>query len=51
MCVYIYIYIYCYTSSVRQAVPPDREPDAPAKGPPEYCQDGTVMHLNYNRLL
>ena len=21
------------------------------KGPPEYCQDGTVMHLNYNRLL
>ena len=21
------------------------------KGPPEYCQDGTVTHLNYNRLL
>ena len=20
------------------------------KGPPEYCQDGTVTHLNYNRL-
>ena len=19
------------------------------KGPPEYCQDGTVTHLNYNR--
>ena len=22
-----------------------------SKGPPEYCQDGTVTHLNYNRLL
>ena len=21
------------------------------KGPPEYCQDGTVTHLNYDRLL
>ena len=21
------------------------------KGPPEYCQDGTLTHLNYNRLL
>ena len=21
------------------------------KGPPEYCQDGTVTHLNYNSRL
>ena len=21
------------------------------KGPPEYCQDGTVTHLNYDKLL
>ena len=28
----------------------DRFPGAP-KGPPEYCQDGTFTHLNYDRLL
>ena len=22
-----------------------------SEGPPEYCQDGTVRHLNYSRLL
>ena len=46
--IYIYIYIYyiyiCFVFFISVA-------KYPTKGPPEYCRDGTVTHLNYNRLL
>ena len=36
LCMYVYIYIYIYTYTYNN-------------GPPVYCQDGTVTHLNCNR--
>ena len=41
----VYIYIYSTNAKAR------RVRKATYKGPPEYCQGGTVTHLNYNRLL
>ena len=66
MCMYVYIYIYIYTYVYTLSVHTKSydanimqgtlwvwgsHPSRISKGPPEYCQDGTVTHLNYNRLL
>ena len=42
--IYIYVYTYMYTVCVYIHI-------YIYKGTPEYCQDGTVTHLNFNRLL
>ena len=59
--IYMYIYIYIYIPTSVNGIDPRSAlvTTTPAtttcrcyiKGPPEYCQDGTVTHLNYNRLL
>ena len=58
-CIVSYSIIYISTaqySIVQVGRPRSRargQPTGPAshKGPPEYCQDGTVTHLNYDRIL
>ena len=43
---YVYIYIYIYSVYIYY-----NRLMAMLKGPPEYCQDGTVTLLDYNRRL
>ena len=59
--IYIYTHVYTYIniytdydmigSDMTRCNVSTRSEYSTIKRPPEYCQDGTVTHLNHNRLL